>query len=103
MQRSQAYWGFEQCLDDPSTHVPTTRHFYPHYIFTQCRSAVTIPPCDILKLYNASSIFLPQLVRGGRLVTCDMISTLVFLPCDIMSNLLKQNVDVLTHDLWTHL
>jgi hypothetical protein len=25
----------KQCRDDPSTHEPTTRHFYPHYPSTQ--------------------------------------------------------------------
>jgi hypothetical protein len=125
MQRSQAYWSLSSAL---MIRLPMNwpRDISTHTIYSpNDRSAVTIPPCDILKLYNASSIFPPQLVRDGCLATCDMISTLVYSTCPVTSSptfwskmwsfwhmiygrtydvwpVSNQFVEVLLYQFWTH-
>ncbi len=87
-----------QCLDDPSTDKPTTRHFDPHYPSTQ-RSVF----CDNVPLRHSYTytirpgIFLPPRFRSGQFVTCNMMSTPYFLSCDKMSNSLLSEMWTLCH------
>ncbi len=135
------------CLDDLSTHKPTTPQFDRHYPSTQ-RTVC----CDNLLLWHSDictirpGIIRPPRLWGGWFVTRNMTYTLPKRLCDIMSTLswseiwmvfhmifgpvmfcplfsemwtflsqdffkhvcdvqpaFQQNVDILSHDFWTHL
>ncbi len=77
------------CTDDASTHKLTIQHFDPHYPSTQQTIC-----CDNLPLWHSYTclirpgIFCPPQVGGGQFVTCNIMSTLFKMLCDIMSTLL---------------
>ncbi len=90
-----------RCLDNPSTHEPTTWHFNPHNSSTQ-RTAY----CDNSPLWHSHTctihpgIFCPPPLRGGRFVTCDMTSTLLQMLCDIMSTLPWSKIWTVCHKIF---
>jgi hypothetical protein len=45
------------CLDDPSTHKSTMRHFDPHYLSTQQTVCSDNSPCDILTPVRSVQVF----------------------------------------------
>jgi hypothetical protein len=71
-------------------------------------SAVTFLPCNVFTpTYTIHpGIFCPPRGQDGCFVACDMTSTLFTVPCNIMSNFLRNKLDILSHltwELWRYL
>ncbi len=89
------------CLDDPSTHKPTTQQLNPHYPSTQW--TVCYDNSTHFYIYMiCSGAFCPPRLWGGRFVTCDMTSSILKMLCDIMSTLSWSEMWTFFHRMFWH-
>ncbi len=82
---------------------PTSRHFDPSHPIIQQTSAVTVRPFDSLTPLQSVQVFFVHPWFDVDFLIRDITSTLFYLPCNIMSNLLLIEMWMFCHMIFAYI